>query len=86
MPSIFLCLGFMVFILAFLGITLVSAQQNLPDCVYEAFPGLNKTTSLANPMKNSEGVDFVCESCVAFMRAVEMALLDPETEDKVSWF
>ena len=63
------------------------ASQDLPECVYEAFPELNRTTSEVTSAKSyynsktNEGL--VCESCVIFMTAIEDALLDPNIEDMV---
>ena len=63
------------------------ASQDLPECVYEAFPELNRTTSEVTSAKSyynfktNEGL--VCETCVIFMTAIEDALLDPNIEDMV---
>ena len=63
------------------------ASQDLPECVYEAFPELNRTTSEVTSAKSyysfktNEGL--VCESCVILMTAIEDALLDPNIEDMV---
>ena len=65
------------------------ASQDLPECVYEAFPELNRTitsevTSAKSYYYNSKTNEgLVCESCVIFMTAIEDALLDPNIEDMV---
>ena len=64
------------------------ASQDLPECVYEAFPELNRTitsevTSAKSYYNSKTNEGLVCESCVIFMTAIEDALLDPNIEDMV---
>ena len=64
-----------------------ASSQELPECVYEAFPDLNKTLHSLMPVEeeskwSSQGLP--CTLCVALLTEIEHILQDQTIEDAVS--
>ena len=75
----------MLFLLSASAASVVSfgSAQDLPDCVYDAFPDLNKTLHLGSPTgERTQGL--TCDLCVTLLTDIEEILQDQTIEDAVS--
>merc|ERR1712002_89364 len=78
-----------VTILAFLDL---SHSQDLPECIYDAFPNLNKTTEHFSTgrsiMDFAQGLGkpkgFACDLCVNLLTEIEEILEDQTIEDAIA--
>ena len=63
----------------------LSLAQDLPECVYDAFPNLNQTLALET-LKVGKSKGLACDFCVQFFTDIGEILLDQDIEAAVIFF
>lgn len=84
--------GFVVvaFVVLFFGTCLVSGADELPQCVLDAFPELNKTIDSRDVVAQLDDIygksdeSLGCRICLGLMTEVDNILTDPTIEDAIA--
>jgi len=69
------------FFIALLGL---SHCQDLPECIYDAFPNLNNTEHSLRTVFPHEPKGFTCDLCVNLLTEIENILEDQTIDDAVA--